>query len=141
MRRKTIYPHKSLRYMPFRNLFLLQGLVVAAVADVVLLWQMQWLLDLHTRGLERLLDLANVPWTVGRQISVLPGITANVVNPGPVDTGWMDPDTREEILHRQPGKSLGTPEHIANIVAFLLSSDGAWINGQLIRADGGFSIL
>src|SRR5215469_2345433 len=67
------------------------------------------------------------------------GITANVVNPGPVDTGWMDPDTRAESLHRQPGKSLGTPERIANIVAFLLSSDGAWINGQLIKADGGFS--
>jgi 3-oxoacyl-[acyl-carrier protein] reductase len=67
------------------------------------------------------------------------GITANVVNPGPVDTGWMDPDTRAELLHRQPGNSLGTPERIANIVAFLLSPDGAWINGQLIRADGGFS--
>ena len=65
--------------MPFRNLFLLQGLVVAVVADVVLLWQMGWLLDLHTRGLERLLDLAEVPWEAGRQISVLPGIAATVV--------------------------------------------------------------
>lgn len=67
------------------------------------------------------------------------GIRANVINPGPVDTGWMDPDARAELLHRQPGKSLGTPERIADIVAFLLSSDGDWINGQLIRADGGFS--
>ena len=79
MRRRNIYPHKSLRYMPFRNLFLLQGLIVAIVSDVVLLWQMRWLLGLHTKGLERLLDLADVPWEVGRQISVLPGITATVV--------------------------------------------------------------
>jgi hypothetical protein len=68
-----------MRYMPFRNLFLVQGLVVAIVADMVLLWQMGWLLDLHTRGLERLLDLAEVPWEAGRQISVLPGISATLV--------------------------------------------------------------
>ena len=46
---------------------------------------------------------------------------------------------RAELLDRQPGKNLGTPERIANIVACLLSSDGVWINAQLIRADGGFS--
>ncbi|WP_114210964.1 SDR family oxidoreductase [Acidisarcina polymorpha] len=34
---------------------------------------------------------------------------------------------------------LGTPQHAANIVAFLLSPAGSWINGQLIKPDGGFS--
>src|SRR6516164_2041509 len=67
------------------------------------------------------------------------GITANVVNPGPVDTGWMDEATRSELLRRQPGKSLGTPQSVADVIALLLSPEGAWINGQLIRADGGFS--
>ena len=67
------------------------------------------------------------------------GIAANVVNPGPVDTGWMDEATRSELLRRQPGKSLGTPQSVADVIALLLSPEGAWINGQLIRADGGFS--
>ena len=67
------------------------------------------------------------------------GITANVVNPGPVDTGWMDEATRSELLRRQPGKSLGTPQSVADVIALLLSPEGAWINGQLIRADGGCS--
>jgi 3-oxoacyl-[acyl-carrier protein] reductase len=66
-------------------------------------------------------------------------ITANVVNPGPVDTGWMDENTRESVIHRQPSGRLGTPLDAANVVGFLLSPDGSWINGQLIKSDGGFS--
>jgi hypothetical protein len=65
--------------MPFRNLFLLQGLVVAVVTDVVLLWQMSPILNFHTRALERLLDLADVPWEPGRQVAILPGISASLV--------------------------------------------------------------
>ncbi|GHG54511.1 short-chain dehydrogenase [Sinomonas cellulolyticus] len=67
------------------------------------------------------------------------GISANVLNPGPVDTGWMDEDTRTVLTARQPSGRLGTPEDIAAVVAFLLSGPGGWINGQLIHADGGFS--
>jgi len=65
--------------MPFRNLFLLQGLIVAVVTDVVLIWQMGTVLDWHTRALQRLLDLAEVPWQVGRQITILPGVPATLV--------------------------------------------------------------
>ncbi|WP_138416865.1 SDR family oxidoreductase [Sinomonas gamaensis] len=67
------------------------------------------------------------------------GISANVVNPGPIDTGWMDDATRAALTARQPGGRLGTPEDVAAVVAFLLSAPGGWINGQLIKADGGFS--
>lgn len=67
------------------------------------------------------------------------GITANVLNPGPVDTGWMDDETRTACLARQPTGRLGTPEDIGAVVAFLLSPAGRWISGQLIKADGGFS--
>jgi len=67
------------------------------------------------------------------------GITANVVNPGPVDTGWMDEATRTHLTTRQPSGRLGTPQDIADVIAFLLSPAGAWINGQLLKADGGFS--
>ena len=67
------------------------------------------------------------------------GIRANAVNPGPVDTGWMNDEVREMLATRQPGGRLGTPEDVAKLVSFLLSDDGAWTTGQLIHTDGGFS--
>lgn len=66
-------------------------------------------------------------------------ITSNVVNPGPIDTGWMNEKTRTSLLKRQPTGRLGTPQDVANLVSFLLSPAGSWINGQLINSDGGFS--
>jgi 3-oxoacyl-[acyl-carrier protein] reductase len=65
-------------------------------------------------------------------------LLANVVNPGPVDTGWMDPATRDAIRAQQPTGRLGTPEDTANLIRFLLSDDGSWINGQLLHSNGGF---
>ncbi|MFC5678885.1 SDR family NAD(P)-dependent oxidoreductase [Aeromicrobium endophyticum] len=67
------------------------------------------------------------------------GISANVLNPGPVDTGWMDDDTREGLLPYHPLGRLGEPRDIADVVAFLVSPAGRWISGQLLNADGGFS--
>lgn len=67
------------------------------------------------------------------------GVSANVLNPGPVDTGWMDAGTRETLTALQPGGRLGTPADVAPTVAFLLSPGGRWLSGQLIKADGGFS--
>jgi 3-oxoacyl-[acyl-carrier protein] reductase len=67
------------------------------------------------------------------------GITSNVVNPGPIDTGWMTDEIRESGLARQPTGRLGTPADTAELIAFLLSERGAWINGQLLKSDGGFS--
>jgi len=66
------------------------------------------------------------------------GITANVVNPGPTDTGWMTPDLKVRILGETPLGRLGTPEDCANLVAFLCSSGGGWVNGQLLQSNGGF---
>ena len=67
------------------------------------------------------------------------GISANVVNPGPIDTGWMDAETRESLTPHHPLGRLGTPRDIAGITAFLLSNEGRWVSGQLLHADGGFS--
>lgn len=67
------------------------------------------------------------------------GITANVVNPGPVDTGWMSDEVRDYLAQRQPTGRLGSPEDAARLVGFLLSPEGRWISGQLITSDGGFS--
>jgi 3-oxoacyl-[acyl-carrier protein] reductase len=66
------------------------------------------------------------------------GLRANVVNPGPVDTGWMDELTRRTLRDRQPLGRLGTPDDVANLVRFLLSDEGRWINGQLLYSNGGF---
>ena len=67
------------------------------------------------------------------------GISANVLNPGPVDTGWMDDGVRSALTGQQPTGRLGTPADVAGTVAFLLSPAGRWVSGQLIKADGGFS--
>lgn len=67
------------------------------------------------------------------------GITANVVNPGPTDTGWMSDDLREELRRRTPLDRLGMPQDCANLVAFLCSDEGGWVNGQLLMSDGGFA--
>lgn len=67
------------------------------------------------------------------------GISANALNPGPVDTGWMDDATRAALTAAQPLGRLGEPADIASIVAFLVSDPGRWVSGQLLHADGGFS--
>jgi hypothetical protein len=79
MRRENIYPHKSLRYMPFHNLFLWQGLIVSVVADILLVWQLETVLNWHARALQHLLNLASVPWETGREISILPNLSATLV--------------------------------------------------------------
>jgi 3-oxoacyl-[acyl-carrier protein] reductase len=68
------------------------------------------------------------------------GITANVVNPGPIDTGWMTDDVRAQLTAMQPLGRLGTPADTAELVAFLVSEKGRWITGQLIKSNGGFAV-
>lgn len=63
-----------------------------------------------------------------------------MINPGPVDTGWMTEQVRAHLTAMQPTGRLGTPHDIADIVAFLVSTKGRWVNGQLIKSNGGFSV-
>jgi 3-oxoacyl-[acyl-carrier protein] reductase len=65
------------------------------------------------------------------------GVTANVVNPGATDTGWMDDDTKAAVLAGNLQGRIGLPSDCANLVRFLCSPDGHWINGQLLHSDGG----
>jgi 3-oxoacyl-[acyl-carrier protein] reductase len=68
-------------------------------------------------------------------------ITANTIAPGPVGTElFLNGKSQEVIDHmakQNPLERLGTPGDIAAAVAFLVSPDGGWINGQVIRANGG----
>lgn len=69
------------------------------------------------------------------------GVTANVINPGPVDTGWMDDRARETLVKATPLRRLGTPRECAHLVAFLCSPEGGWINGQLLYSNGGLHYI
>jgi 3-oxoacyl-[acyl-carrier protein] reductase len=65
-------------------------------------------------------------------------VRANVINPGGIDTGWMPEEIREMGVAETPAGRLGTPEDTANLVRFLLSDRGSWMNGQLLYSNGGF---
>ena len=65
------------------------------------------------------------------------GVTANVVNPGATDTGWMSVDQKELTRRTTPLGRVGLPQDCANLVKFLCSKDGGWINGQLLYSNGG----
>jgi 3-oxoacyl-[acyl-carrier protein] reductase len=67
------------------------------------------------------------------------GIRTNVINPGPIDTGWMDDEVRAACAAQTPGGQLGSPGTVADLVRFLLSPQGAWIRGQLLLSNGGFA--
>jgi 3-oxoacyl-[acyl-carrier protein] reductase len=68
-------------------------------------------------------------------------ITVNAVAPGPTATALFLDGKSAELIERtaktNPLERLGTPEDIASSVAFLAGPDGGWINGQVLRANGG----
>lgn len=68
-------------------------------------------------------------------------ITVNAVAPGPTATDlFLEGKTDEEVARLAkvpPLERLGTPEDIAHVVAFLASAQGHWVNGQVLRANGG----
>jgi 3-oxoacyl-[acyl-carrier protein] reductase len=68
-------------------------------------------------------------------------ITVNAVAPGPTATHLFLDGKPQEVIDRlaklAPLERLGRPEDIAAAVSFLAGPDGAWINGQTLRANGG----
>jgi len=82
--------------------------------------------------------LDRITLAAARELAHL-GVTANVINPGPVDTGWMSDDLRASVIARTPLGRLGAPRDTAHLVDFLCSPQGQWINGQLLLSNGGFS--
>ena len=74
------------------------------------------------------------------------GIRVNTVCGGLIETETLDyfPDKAELVdfaVQRTPMGRLGQPEDLARVVAFLASEAAGWITGQVIVADGGFSVL
>ncbi len=70
-------------------------------------------------------------------------ITVNAVAPGPVATDLFrkgkSPELIEHFAKMPPLERLGQPEDISGVVSFLASQDGGWINGQVLRANGGIA--
>lgn len=71
------------------------------------------------------------------------GVTVNAVAPGFIDTDMtasLSEKTKEAILGSIPAKKMGSPEDIANAVAFLSSDEAAYITGEVIKVDGGMAM-
>ena len=68
-------------------------------------------------------------------------ITVNAVAPGPIATSlFLDGKTEEQIqtfAKMPPLQRLGQPDDIASVVSFLAGPDSGWVNGQILRANGG----
>lgn len=68
------------------------------------------------------------------------GITTNIISSGPIAGDHTDPAMAEHIASmkaRVPVGRLGTPEEIAGMIAYLVSDQGGFMNGQLIQINGG----
>lgn len=68
-------------------------------------------------------------------------ITVNAVAPGPIATDLFLNGKSDELIQQfskaAPLERLGQPEDIAKVVSFLAGPDGGWVNGQILRANGG----
>ena len=65
------------------------------------------------------------------------GILLNTVNPGPVNTGYLDL-APQELLDRFPLGRPGDPQDPARLIGWLVSDEGRWVVGQVINSEGGF---
>ncbi|MFY0407916.1 SDR family oxidoreductase [Solicola sp. PLA-1-18] len=71
------------------------------------------------------------------------GIVLNTVNPGPVNTGYLDepPDGSPELARLRalfPSGRFGEPDDPARLIAWLVSDEGRWVVGQVLDTEGGF---
>lgn len=88
--------------------------------------------------------LAGMTATVAAELIEL-GIVLNTVNPGPVDTGYLDPHSTgldpafvDAVHDAFPRGRAGTPDDPARLIEWLVSDDGRWVVGQIIDSEGGF---
>ncbi|MFD7296280.1 SDR family oxidoreductase [Streptomyces sp. NPDC059897] len=66
------------------------------------------------------------------------GVTVNTVNPGPVDTDYLDGEVYDSIAGLFPAKRWGMPDDPARLIAWLATDEAEWITGQVVDSEGGF---
>jgi 3-oxoacyl-[acyl-carrier protein] reductase len=68
-------------------------------------------------------------------------VRVNAVAPGPVDTELFRAGKTDEAKQRSaalsPFNRIGTPQEVAEVVAFLASGKASWVHGQIIQPNGG----
>lgn len=74
------------------------------------------------------------------------GIRVNTVSGGPIDTDSLRQfstyeQMKEASIRYSPGRRMGQPDDLADVVAFLCTESARWIIGQTLVVDGGFSLL
>lgn len=80
--------------------------------------------------------LSGATWSVADDL-VGKGIVLNTINPGPVNTGYLD-DAPPSVLELFPLNRLGEPQDPARLIAWLVSDEGEWMVGQVLNSEGGF---
>ena len=90
--------------------------------------------------------LAGITATVASEL-LDHGILLNTVNPGPVNTGYLDPETTDRPLDdllaqlaTTPFGRFGLPGDPARLISWLVSDEARWIVGQVLTTDGGFRL-
>lgn len=75
------------------------------------------------------------------------GVVLNTINPGPVNTGYLNPDSTDrdlswvpEFLASTPFGRLGHPDDPARLIGWLCTDEASWIVGQVLTTDGGFAL-
>ncbi|WP_017611697.1 SDR family oxidoreductase [Nocardiopsis salina] len=81
--------------------------------------------------------LAGVSTTIADQLADR-GIRVNTVNPGPVDTGYLNDQMWREVEPMFPLGRFGRPDDPARLIAWLCTEEASWVTGQVINTEGGF---
>ena len=80
--------------------------------------------------------LAGATWSVADDLADR-GILLNTVNPGPVNTGYLD-EAPSSFVEAFPQHRIGEPEDPARLIGWLVSDEGRWVVGQVLSSEGGF---
>ncbi|MGG7510413.1 SDR family oxidoreductase [Plantibacter sp. YIM 135249] len=90
--------------------------------------------------------LAGITPTVAKELLGF-GIVLNTINPGPVNTGYLDPETTDRplddllaFIRTTPFGRFGTPDDVARLIGWLATDEGRWIVGRVIASDGGWNL-
>ena len=128
--------------------------VLPAAIDEFATGRVIWLTSGHMRGpmpgevayAASKAVLAGLTPTVAGEL-LTRGVILNTVNPGPVNTGYLDPQTTDrplsgmlEYLRTIPFGRFGDPTDPARLIGWLCTTDARWMVGQVLTSDGGFAL-